>query len=518
MAEEGKEEKAQEKAIARLSLAIRAILKIEEDPRPEPPLKRARADGDASPGDTSAVAGQRSPEDTVTPARCVCVMLLGMRGSGKTAVCNILHEVTGGAHIHYDEIGASSPKKGPRKAYTRELRAALARTLQATRHKKGESPEARQPIGEGDNFLLIDRTNILRSQRMDAIVEMQKLKWKQRGCRTLLVEFVHPNDEMGYALEGQLSKRYGDSHVGLCVSRIEQRGCAHHALKPSARLRTVLQKEAKAMEPVSPEEQRHFDRHVTLDVCLSPPETAAEITKVIRERGWLPTLGSSSDWSIKAELAWQLFTRAEERWRQGMGSERGTWLAQCRQAQAAEKAVAQAEAARARVAGRGQQQAKETFWKFDLPEVRRVLVNFPILPQTFTPAESTFIKLLQLPADGDMERSAQEQGLEKQTMEAMQDALEALRGETFEVKMTRILISETVALALVALPPVVPSANKVPHVVFGMRPGAPEWSVESMLEKVEAEKDSTGKKTVTCTELPTPRPVKGQIQLHHPAS
>ncbi|CAE7551144.1 unnamed protein product [Symbiodinium sp. CCMP2456] len=38
--------------------------------------------------------------------------------------------------------------------------------------------------------------------------------------------------------------------------------------------------------------------------------------------------------------------------------------------------------------------------------------------------------------------------------------------------MTKILISEKIALALVALPPVVPTACKVPHVVFGMHPRA----------------------------------------------
>eukprot|EP00439_Symbiodinium_sp_Y106_P007261 s7293_g1.t1 len=114
----------------------------------------------------------------------------------------------------------------------------------------------------------------------------------------------------------------------------------------------------------------------------------------------------------------------------------------------------------------------------------------------------------------------QEQGLEKETMEAMQDALESLKGESFEAKMTKILISEKIALALVALPPVVPTACKVPHVVFGMHPRAPEWSVEQMLEKVAAEKNQkdtamqTTDKTVTCIEMPTPRPMKGFIRLH----
>ncbi|CAE7666514.1 unnamed protein product, partial [Symbiodinium necroappetens] len=282
IAENGAEEKAYEKAVARLSMAIRSLLDLNEE-RPEPPLKRARSDADAeaqaSPGDTSAVAGQSSPADSIAPARCVCVMLLGMRGSGKTSVCSVLHEVIGGIHIHYDGISASSTKRGSRKTYARELRAALARSLAATRRKKGENAEAQKPVADGDNLLLIDRTNILRSQRADAIAELQRLRWHKRGCRTMLVEFSHPNDEMGYGLEGQLSKRYGESHIGLCAGRIEQRGCAHHALKPSARLRTVLQKEAKAMEPILPDEQRHFDSQISVDVSAAPPDVATEIVK-----------------------------------------------------------------------------------------------------------------------------------------------------------------------------------------------------------------------------------------------
>lgn len=516
MAENGAEEKAYEKAVARLSMAIRSLLDLNEE-RPEPPLKRARSDADAeaqaSPGDTSAVAGQSSPADSIAPARCVCVMLLGMRGSGKTSVCSVLHEVIGGIHIHYDGISASSTKRGSRKTYARELRAALARSLAATRRKKGENAEAQKPVADEDNLLLIDRTNILRSQRADAIAELQRLRWHKRGCRTMLVEFSHPNDEMGYGLDGQLSKRYGESHIGLCAGRIEQRGCAHHALKPSARLRTVLQKEAKAMEPILPDEQRHFDSQISVDVSAAPPDVATEIVKAIRERGWLPTLGDTPDWSVKAELAWQLCARAEERWRLGSDTERGTWLAQCRQAQAAEKAVAQAEALRERVAKRAQPQESEPFWMFELPEVRHVLENGAILPPTFSPAESTYVRLLQLPSDGDVARAAEEQGLEQETMEAMQDALESLKGESFEAKMTKILISEKIALALVALPPVVPTACKVPHVVFGMHPRAPEWSVEQLLEKVAAEKNQKDK-TVTCIEMPTPRPMKGYIRLH----
>ena len=79
------------------------------------------------------------------------------------------------------------------------------------------------------------------------------------------MEFSHWEDVFGYDTGGQLSKRFGERHIALrleiqsrmsmlamivacndamvrCEERIRNRGVAHHALRPSEKLRSVLQK------------------------------------------------------------------------------------------------------------------------------------------------------------------------------------------------------------------------------------------------------------------------------------
>lgn len=501
LAESGEEEKA----VAQLAEAVQELLFAGEDQRIEPAAKcrRVEAGEDASPAEALPTGAKEA--EVAPAARCVCIVLAGMRGSGKTTLCSVLQKVIGGEHIHFDEITKTWPSQ--RRAFQSSLKKALTKSLSATKSEKrskglsGTSPqevadESEDPFApkklsnEGDKLVYVDRTHLLSNQRVDIIAVLQKLRWRQRQCRTLLLEFNHSSDVFGYGADGQLSKRFSQNHITLCAERIEARGSAHPVLRPSAKLQGVLRKEAKAAEPPSPAE-------------------ALVVVKELQRLGWLTTVFDSDALSLQVELAWQVYARAQDALRQGTHRTHGTvpdnekherreWLAQCRQA-AEEKAAAQAAAEAKRV-------GKAVCWRFDLPEVKQVLLQRGSLPACFDIRADTVVELLKLPADGDMERTAKEQGLEVDALEAMTDALEALQGETFEVRMTKIVISETMACALVALPPVVPHVGKVPHVILGSRQGVPLASVEDLLKQAEAKGSS-----VTCVDLPGSRPLLGRL-------
>eukprot|EP00435_Cladocopium_sp_Y103_P042083 s99_g11.t1 len=521
LAENGEEEKA----VAQLAEAVQELLFAGEEQRIEPASKcrRIEADGaDASPSAEALPNGANEAEVAPT-ARCVCIVLSGMRGSGKTTLCSVLQKVIGGEHIHFDEITKTWPSQ--RRAFQSSLKKALTKSLSATKSEKrskglsGTSPrevdESEDPLApkklsnEGDKLVYVDRTHLQSNQRVDIIAVLQKLRWRQRQCRTLLLEFNHSSDVFGYGADGQLSKRFSQNHITLCAERIEARGSAHPVLRPSGKLQGVLRKEAKAAEPPSPAELRNFDARLSLEVADSPVQQALAVVKELKRLGWLTIAFDSDALSLQVELAWQVYSRAQDALRQGTHGTHGTvpdnekqerreWLAQCRQA-AEEKAAAQAAAEAKRV-------GKAVCWRFDLPEVKQVLLQRGSLPACFEMRADTVVELLKLPADGDMERAAKEQGLEVDALEAMTDALEALQGETFEVRMTKIVISETMACALVALPPVVPHVGKVPHVILGSRPGVPLASVEDLLKQAEAKGSS-----VTCVDLPGSRPLSGRL-------
>eukprot|EP00913_Durusdinium_trenchii_P033144 g31029.t1 len=167
----------------------------------------------------------------------------------------------------------------------------------------------------------------------------------------------------------------------------------------------------------------------------------------LKRLGWLTLAMDPRALALKVELEWQVYNKAQAAWRlqASDGKERHEWLEQCRQAAQEQKAAGEAaEAIR---------QAKRATWRFDIPEVRQVLMEKSILPSGFETASHTMVDLLTLPDENE--------GAAKEKLEAMIDALEALHGESLEVRMTKIFISETTACALVALPPVLADMGKV---------------------------------------------------------
>eukprot|EP00933_Yihiella_yeosuensis_P033022 TRINITY_DN26723_c0_g1_i2.p1 TRINITY_DN26723_c0_g1~~TRINITY_DN26723_c0_g1_i2.p1 ORF type:complete len:597 (-),score=147.27 TRINITY_DN26723_c0_g1_i2:133-1923(-) len=512
-----------------------------------PAAKRPRLGG--------IIAEEATTTDAITKgsARCVCIAMSGMHGSGKSAVCSILKAILGGTWIHYDEISSAKPgaecgyaaaknASTRRRAFACELQKALTSLLQETSSKKAhtakkcdatataspppaleeglepspddeedEGGSKKAPEADVNHLILVDRTHIMKSQRAELFKELHSLKWKQRGCRTLYVEFTHKADTYGYGSDGQLSKRFSKEHLALCGDRIVSRGNAHHSLRPTLKLQNVLQQAARTAEAPNPEELLHFDCRMSVDVAETPAESAMAIIEELRNRGWLQdeNLQKSSKEELfpKVEVAWQVWQLGEDRWRKGTGNneEQGEWLSQCKAVLEADKAEKAKEAEKQASAGK----ATGPCWKFCVPEVSQVLTQRGILPESFEPSGDPHVVLLKLLPDGNDEASAKMLGLQAEQLQAMCEALEALSGEDFEARMTKIIIEETVALAMMSLPPILPCANKAPHVILGTRKGVTHRNTEEILEDVKAGK----LEGLTCIQLPTPRPLKGRVAL-----
>jgi len=446
-------------------------------------------------------------------ARCVCVIMSGLHGCGKSALCNILRDVLGGTWLNADEL--ASPQKGgktSRQAFASEFRAALARGLQSADQNRHE------------RIIFVDRANTLRNHRSDLIQTLKKVRWRLRGGTVLFVDFTHSADSFGYGVDGQLAKRYSEHHIAVCQRRIEERGAAHHTLQPSPKLRAMLQASAKAAEAPTPEELTAFDSRVTVEVTQMPPAMALAVIEELRRLRWLSALRGADELMPRVEVAWQAYQRAESQWRAGVAAAapdpHREWLSQCRRALQDSKAkekekVQQAQAQSATdPSAPSPAAAVPLYWKIDLPEVSKVLMQRGILPAEFTPIERPHTTLLYVGGEGDDATVAKRNSLPVEQFQAMRDALEALQGEEFEVKMTEIVIEEHVACAVVSLPPILPCSNKVPHVTLGTKPGVAPRYANELLEEVRAGR----REGLTSIPLPTPRPLKGRVALEYSGS
>lgn len=489
------------------------------------------------------------------PATCICIIASGLHGCGKSTLCNVLQEVMGGVWLNHDEMEARRREAGSgggssqmRKSFNVEFRALLTKTL----------AKANKAVRDKEAYLIfVDRCNTTKSMRGDLLNELKNRQWRKRGGKALLVDFTHASDTFGYGADGQLSKRLSEQHVALCAGRVEERGRAHQTLQPTPKLRGNLQSLAKAADAPSPEEGAQFDSRVSVDVSLPPPELAAQVLEHLRGAGWLPNLKGVEEMRPKLEVAWQAYQRAEAKWREGAALDDGPaphveFLAQCREAHDREQAQERAELASARIrarelektaaasaaaaraavaasagaaagngaaagAGGGSPAATAiSVWKIDLPEVAGVVTQRGILPTTFVPMEHTHCVLLRVNADGTaIPDEAGDSGaplLSAERVAAMRDALEALEGEEIEVRMTEIVIEESVACAIVELPPIVPCAFKVPHVTLGTKMGVSPGVAARLLEEVRGGR--TG--GVTCIKLPKPRPLSGRLVFESP--
>lgn len=452
-------------------------------------------------------------------ARCVCVVMSGLPGCGKSALCNILREVLGGNWLSADELSSKQKvSKNLRQVFSSEFKHRLLKGLASADQNRYE------------RLIFVDRTNTIRSHRSDLIQTLKDLRWRMRGGTVLLVDFTHSADTFGYGADGQLAKRYCEQHVSVCQRRIDERGAAHHSLHPSTKLRSTLLAAAKASEAPSAEELTAFDGRVSVDVTKSPTDMAVEVIEELRRLRWLASLRSPAELKPRVEVAWHAYQRAESHWREGAAvaaepEPRREWLSQCRRAQEKEKARSvRGEIVSVNEVQDGAKQVGETtqgqsiiplYWKIELPEVTKVLSQRGILPSNFDPVKNPHTTLLYVGGETDDARAAEAAGVSSvQQYVAMREALEALQGEEFEVKMTEIVIEENVACAIVALPPIVPCANRVAHVTLGMKPGVAARHANEVLDEVRAGR----KEGITSIPLPTPRPLKGRVALEYSTS
>jgi len=196
-----------------------------------------------------------------------------------------------------------------------------------------------------------------------------------------------------------------------------------------------------------------------------------------------------------------------------------SWLAECRRSLEVER-VAEKEkqderkrlSEEASAAESAEPPERPIYWKIDVPEVAMVLTQRGILPEGMVAVEGPHITLLYLGGpDLGEQAAAKRAGLTVEGFQAMRKALHDLDGETVEVRMLRIVIEESVACAVVTLPPAVPCTNSTPHVTLGTKPGVPPRYANDVLEEV-AEGRQEG---MTIIDLPKPRPLKGVLRLHY---
>lgn len=358
------------------------------------------------------------------------------------------------------------------------------------------------------HLVLVDGGSMSRAQRSDILRELRHLRWRQRGCRVLLVDFCHPGDAFTYGADAQLAKRPGDAHVAICEGRIETRGAAHPTLRPFPGLRALLRGAARAMEPPLPEEIRQHDARVTIDVLQPPPQASLVVIEELRTLGWMTQMPSVDELRPKVEVAWQAYQRAESQWREGAAAAaqpepHEAWLTQCRQVLDLDKTMP----AEVGLGNPACHAAGPLAWRLDVPEVSKVLAQRGILPAHFVPAEHPHVVLLRhYGSDPSMVAGST---FSPDQFQAMHEALEALQGEEFEVRMMEIVIEASIACAIVALPPILQCATQTPYVTLGTRLGVPATHAEEVFKEVRAGR-TVG---ITSIPLPTPRPLRGRLVL-----
>lgn len=449
------------------------------------------------------------------PATFICVIAVGLPGCGKSSLCHTLREVLGGTWLNMDESNAKKAEAGTsnsaslRKAFSADVRGALNKCLGKLK-RTADSP-----------FVFIDRCNAFKKDRADVMQELQRVQWRKRGGKTLLVDFTHESDTFGYGSDGQLSKRVSDQHVALCAQRVEHRGSAHHALHPSAKLRPMLQTMAKGADPPAPEEVAQYDGRVSVNVALPVPGAAHAVLERLRALDWVPKLPSDGDLQSRAQMAWQAYARAEQGWRDGAAldaTQASEWAAECRKASAATRdvkrralEVARARASRLEGDGDGQGAGDGTTtvtWKMFLPEVSNVLSQ-KVLPADIVPVKDPHVVLLRVAPDGTarsgLSLSASE--LPTERVAALCEALEALEGEELSVSMSEIFIEDDAACGIIELSGIVPCGVQYPHVLLGAKKGTSEEDVAGVLAKVKAGGADGAKGTTH--KMPKSRPLRG---------
>eukprot|EP00928_Gymnodinium_smaydae_P039398 TRINITY_DN26928_c0_g1_i1.p1 TRINITY_DN26928_c0_g1~~TRINITY_DN26928_c0_g1_i1.p1 ORF type:complete len:592 (-),score=97.18 TRINITY_DN26928_c0_g1_i1:38-1648(-) len=510
--------------------AVKGILASAEPDNTSPGPQRKRSDADAAsvpPDALASESGAKRAGDVLERnaltskkargaglAKCICIVVSGLHGCGKSTLCNTLREVLDGTWLNADQIASKcKPGENGRQLFLHEIQTAFLRALAAADQNRR------------DRVIFLDSSNTTKKHRSDILKLLKKARWGIRGGAILFVDFSHRTDNFAYDRDGQLVKRFSEQHIDICRNRIQSRGAAQYAsgLRPGPKLRTSLQSAAKAAEAVSAQELSEMDAHLSVDVSLSATEMATYVIEELRKLGWLANLRSKTDLQPRIEVAWQAYQRAEAQWSASEAaaaeeSSQSQWLSQCRQALEAEKASEKAKE-KSNPAKLDTKEAKKDsassggpvplYWKVDLPEVSKILAaqskSFP----TLNIIEKPHTTLLYMGGETDDEALASKLNCKVDELKAWKDALEAFEGDEFEVTVTKIVLDENIAIAMVSLPPVLPCTNKVPHVTLGTKGGTPANYANELLEEVQQGRTEG----LSIIELPKPRPLKGRVSL-----
>uniref|UniRef100_A0A7S4QN42 tRNA ligase phosphodiesterase domain-containing protein n=1 Tax=Alexandrium monilatum TaxID=311494 RepID=A0A7S4QN42_9DINO len=194
----------------------------------------------------------------------------------------------------------------------------------------------------------------------------------------------------------------------------------------------------------------------------------------------------------------------------------GQWLARSQRLLEADTARSAERARSLELAGSTQERehmpmVAPLYWKIDLPGVSKVFAQRGILPAERTPVEHPHATLLYIGGSSDDHQAASLSNLPLEQFRSMRKALEALQGSTVEVRITEVVVEESVACARVSLPPGVPCANEVPHVTLWTKVGVPARYSNEVLEELKAGRTEG----ITRVPLPVPKCFKGKITIEH---
>lgn len=142
------------------------------------------------------------------------------------------------------------------------------------------------------DIVLVDKVHTQEIHRRPMYELLDKLNWRSRGGRTLMVEL---------ALEGAR----GLQEVNFCYERIEGRGAAHATLHPDLEAKRVIKRFLREAEGLSAEEAQHFDAQVKVDTRIEATDKASQVLEALRDIGYAeapPTRPPlrSEDWVVFA--------------------------------------------------------------------------------------------------------------------------------------------------------------------------------------------------------------------------
>mmetsp|Transcript_10217 Transcript_10217/g.25089 ORF Transcript_10217/g.25089 Transcript_10217/m.25089 type:complete len:831 (+) Transcript_10217:534-3026(+) len=206
----------------------------------------------------------------------VCVVFRGLPGSGKTLMCNLMHNVFGGTVLTYEEIVHK---------YMGRIKTGVVDSLDTA-----WMTELDQAIeNDSKRFLFVDRVHGKKEER-DVVEDLLESKFvEQKKGMVLFVDLVHTADSTQQLDSGDIVYRgYSPAHVDLCAKRIQKRGSAHYTHLPGTGIKAetksleIVNTAAYSAEFLTMAERSRWGRYFFLSVELSPLSAVMEVVACLR--------------------------------------------------------------------------------------------------------------------------------------------------------------------------------------------------------------------------------------------